>query len=258
MGHSGILIVAILMSLIPSGKSEDDTVGTDLSAGDVSKINAAIGIVEYGIDTYVSTNVATLLDTRDIIFTARKSNDWAELAKVWGNQKSMKKAMGALSQLSTAIGGFGLLASFAFGFFVDTETAVLARQITAEFKQVNGKLDGLYARMGSLEESLQNYITADTDTQSLTEYTNVIRLAVNKKNEILDKITDLNDHYNPDTYQHELLDLFEEFKLFYEQNLVELNINNLISLFDLYVPRPTQRHDIFTTLREATYCDILE
>ena len=259
MGYLAILIFAISAYLVPSGifAATIQTVGTGLETADQIKIVNSVYALQATIDYVISSKVDTMMELRkDMISTKADNPKWKDLSKMWEKQKKMQKAMSSLSTLSTALGAAGCLASFAFGIFADSETAMLAKQMTAEFKTVNSKLDGLYAKLGSVEDSLQNYITADTDTQSLTEFTNVIKNGIDKKNEILDKVNDLNDNYIPDTHQQEMMYLFEEFKQFYEQTLVDSNIKDLVRLVNLNEPRPAQRTDIFTTVREVVYCDI--
>ena len=260
-----MLIVGTLMYLFQYAEASAaiPTVGTGMENEQQIKItngiNSAIYVVEY-VNTKI---VGEMTDLREVIFTSKLKGEgsqqkWKDLTKVWQKQQKMQKGMMSLSTLSTALGTVGVLASFAFALFGESETSMLQKQMTTEFKQVNSKLDGIYAKLGSVEDSLKNFITADTDLDNLNDYINAIKDGINARNEMLGKVNDLKENYIPDTYQQEMMKAFETFKDFYEDNSIQSSINNVVRLVDLYEDRPTQKFDIFTTVRKVTYCDISE
>ena len=260
-----MLIVGTLMYLVQyaGASAAIPSVGTGLENEQqirvTNSINAAITVVDY-LNTQI---VGEMTDLREVIFASKMKGEgsvekWKGLTKVWEKQQKMQKGMMSLSTLSTALGTVGVLASFAFALFAESEVSMLQKQMTTEFKQVNSKLDGIYAKLGSLEDSLKNYITADTDLDNLNNYINDIKDGIMARNEMMGKVYDLKEHYIPDTYQQEMMKAFETFKEFYEDNSVESSINNVVRLVDLYEDRPTQKFDIFTTVRNVAYCDISE
>ena len=192
MGHLVLLLVTILVDFVPSGRlsyAADEgqmTIGTGIEDDDQTTINNTISTLQAEIDDLVSTKLGIVVDLRDSLFESRNTaaTNWNDLSKVWEKQKEMQTAINTLSTLTNALAvatnnpAIGILTSFAFGFFADSETTLLAKQMTAEFKQVNNKLDGLYTKLGSMEEIMKNFIEFDTYKSTLNDYTNVIKNAM--------------------------------------------------------------------------------
>ena len=271
MGYLVLILVTILVDFVPSGRfsyaadAGQMTIGTGIEDDDQTMINDTISSLQAEIDDLVSTKLGNVMDLRDSLFESRNTGgtNWSDLSKKWEKQKAMQTAINTLSTVTNALTvatnnpAIGILTSFVFGFFVDSETSMLAKQMTAEFKQVNNKLDGLYTKLGSMEEIMKNFIEFDTYKSTLNDYTNVIKNAMVRMSETLDAINKLYDNYTPDTHEQDMMNLRNDFKQFYEDESVESNINNLVRLVD-WTEDTYQMSDIFTIVREFAYCDILE
>ena len=178
---------------------------------------------------------------------ALKVSDQMDSMELLEKQTTLAKFGSKVGKALKAVQAAAAIASFIFTFFMPSELEVITNLINERFKEVNAKLDRLDEKLDEMEESIKANTVFNTFLSAWIKWEYASRNGAKK-------LSDIRKAMGNKTRRIDQVKLAEEYVMYYENNNLDGNLQNLYRMATLS-EGITQRN-IFDRFIAEFGCDI--